>query len=53
MSSFAINPTSHYKLYIYVDDSDLKKKYEEQIESRIENNCSDSGFDLKEKTCLQ
>ena len=46
MSSLIHNPVTQYKLYIYVDDVDLKKKYEEQIENRIENNTTDSGFDL-------
>ena len=41
-----MNPTTHYKLYIMVDDNDLREKYSSQIRDRIENNCSDAGFDL-------
>ena len=45
MASFT-NALALYKLYIQVDDDDLKKKYEDSITDRVSNNSTDSGFDL-------
>ena len=51
MAALTTNMTSlvEYKLYLCIDNTDddyLKKKYEEYIQDRISNNCTDSGFDL-------
>ena len=40
------SPIHSYKLYIQIDDDELRSKYKDQISDRIISNCRDSGFDL-------
>ena len=56
MSQFlAPSATSKYKLYISVENTELREKYQRLISERIANNSTDSGFDLfiPEETCYK
>jgi dUTP pyrophosphatase len=46
MSQFASYTTPKYKLYICVENTELREKYQTSISERITNNSTDSGFDL-------
>jgi len=46
MSLQAPTATAKYKLYISVENTELREKYQTLISQRIANNSTDSGFDL-------